>query len=143
MGTAAFAATKGSRRPSIAESDLVLCLQEGLQGLQDLQGLEPDVTPDADDTMTLEAQGRLQVRLGALDTLKLITGEELHDTTVALGLTSYSIEESFSRRSAKKGDERALMCPTGNTWTALKRAGLSISGRKLSTPNLFHLISNL
>ncbi|CAK9104779.1 Voltage-dependent L-type calcium channel subunit alpha-1S [Durusdinium trenchii] len=90
---AAFAATKGSRRPSIAESDLVLCLQEGLQGLQDLQGLEPDVTPDADDTMTLEAQGRLQVRLGALDTLKLITGEELHDTTVALGLTSYSIED--------------------------------------------------
>ena len=36
--------------------------------------------------------GLRQVRLGALNPLKLISGVELHDTTTALGLTSYTIE---------------------------------------------------
>lgn len=89
----ATASKRTSRRPSVAESELILSLQEGMRGLE--QELDEDdlqrFTQHVD--VGIEAQGRLQVRLGALNPLKLISGVELHDTTTALGLTSYTIED--------------------------------------------------
>lgn len=89
----ATASKRTSRRPSVAESELILSLQEGMRGLEQELG-EDDLqhfTQHVD--VGIEAQGRLQVRLGALNPLKLISGVELHDTTTALGLTSYTIED--------------------------------------------------
>eukprot|EP00435_Cladocopium_sp_Y103_P071219 s12_g37.t1 len=93
----ATSAKRTSRRPSVAESELVLSLQEGMRGLEQEQELDEDdlqrFAQHVDNSVGIEAQGRLQVRLGALNPLKLISGVELHETTTALGLTSYTIED--------------------------------------------------
>jgi len=75
----------------VAESELILSLQEGLHGLE--QEELDEISRPVETSMGFEAQGRLQVRLGVLSQTKLITGEELYDTAYALGLTSYTRED--------------------------------------------------
>ncbi|CAJ1397971.1 unnamed protein product [Effrenium voratum] len=82
------------RSNSRRQSELAMNLQASLKDMEDAAAAA-EAAQLAEDSFALQAaQERLQVRLGALSPQKLITGDELHETLVALGLTSYGREET-------------------------------------------------